>query len=43
MIADLPRAKLQCEVTLDYLPAGAEWSIKGSGLLVDDELDIAAE
>ncbi len=33
LIADLPRAKLDAEVMLDYDPKGVQWSLKGKDLL----------
>ena len=35
LIADLPRAKLQAEVELNYDPKGLQWSVKGDNLLAE--------
>jgi two-component sensor histidine kinase len=43
LIADLPRAKLQAEVVLDYAPGGLQWSLKGDDLLARAAEEIAAE
>jgi len=43
LIADLPRAKLQAEVTLDYAPKGLVWSLRGENLLATEPQGIAAE
>lgn len=43
LIADLPRAKLQAEVVLDYAPDGLQWSLKGRDLLARAAEDVAAE
>jgi len=43
LIADLPRAKLNAEVTLDYDPKGLAWTLSGENLLAEEPQGIAAE
>ncbi|WEK47448.1 MAG: PAS domain S-box protein [Candidatus Andeanibacterium colombiense] len=43
LIAELPRAKLQAEVTLEFDPAGLRWSLAGEELLARHAAGIPAE
>lgn len=42
LIRDLPRAKLEAEVSLEYPPGGVVWTLEGKGLLAVPENDGAA-
>ena len=43
LIAELPRRRLNAEVVLDYAPRGLQWSLRGDGLLVEEEAAVPAQ